>query len=247
MAQLRKEETQRHKELTKYAELLGREKRIKMLKDSAKEFRAEAAKARPTNTALISATQQKEHDWATHGGIASAIAGPAAGVARAVELQAKNAEIRAQNQANMRMVAPAVMAMSGKASDYERYAQEEEAAAKEAETKLVDDTIPADELLSKIVFSDTTVEISDTGAFTVKVHAKKKEDLFVYDDTPATVDGTIAAELEQNGKVVGTALLVLPSHGVRNSNLTGICLSGAKKGVDYKVNFKPYHLWMMEI
>ena len=48
--------------------------------------------------ALYQGAKQSEKDWATHGGIASAIAGPVAGVSRAVEIQQQNAAIRENNR-----------------------------------------------------------------------------------------------------------------------------------------------------
>ena len=92
------EEQKKYNELIKYANYSGREKRIAMLADMQKKY-AEAAKTlRDGASAVWSASQlkEKEGDWAIMGGIASAIVGPAAGMATALDSQAKTAQENAQ-------------------------------------------------------------------------------------------------------------------------------------------------------
>lgn len=76
-------------------------KRIAILSAERADALERAKTLRAGAQAIMSASQQKEHDWAIHGGIASGIAGPAAGLAAAADIQAKNAQIRAQNEANV--------------------------------------------------------------------------------------------------------------------------------------------------
>lgn len=91
------EERSEYNELNKYSGLNGRDKRIAILSAERADALERAKTLRAGAQAIMSASQQKEHDWAIHGGIASGIAGPAAGLAAAADIQAKNAQIRAQN------------------------------------------------------------------------------------------------------------------------------------------------------
>ena len=93
------------------------------------------------------------------------------------------------------------------------------------------------------------IQISETGAFTVKAEIAKQGTIKAFDDlqTEAVIDGTISADLYQNGRKVGSALLVLPVYGIGSrTTVEGICLSGAAEKVPYEVRFTPYHLWAME-
>lgn len=58
-----------------------------------------------TNAAAM--FQQKEKDWAVHGGIASGIGGPVIGGITAMNTIAENHQIRAQNEINRRAFQPA--------------------------------------------------------------------------------------------------------------------------------------------
>ncbi len=242
---LRASEQARYAELTRYADLSGREKRIRMLTDARNEALAEAKRLDAGSTALMQSTQQKEHDWALHGGIASGIAGGAAGLATAMDIQAKNAQIRAQNQANLKAMAPVLSAGFHAASDARSRARSLEEAIERTKVKLVDEA-PADVVLAKMQFQETKTTISKTGAVTVTTRASGKQTVF--DSEGAVADGTIIAKLYQKGQFLGVAQLVLPTYGVGKSPVTleGICLKGARQGVECTVQFAATNLWAME-
>lgn len=118
----KEEEERKLSELIHYASLSGRNKRIKMLQDQYNDYLKSAKTLRDGAIAVMQASQlkEKEGNWAIMGGIADAIAGPAAGIATALSEQAKtaqeNAKIRAQNQRNREVFAPVMMtAYSGAA------------------------------------------------------------------------------------------------------------------------------------
>ena len=73
---------------------------IAILTDQRAAYTKKADNLRKGMDIVLSDSQQEEIDWATLGGIASGIAGGAAGVAVAMDAQIKNAEIRAQNRKN---------------------------------------------------------------------------------------------------------------------------------------------------
>lgn len=70
---------------------------------------------------------------------------------------------------------------------------------------------------------------------------------YIFEKVPAVVDGTISADLYQEGVKVGSALLVLPMMGIGSTTtIEGICLNGAKPNVPYEVKYTAYRLWAME-
>ena len=240
------EERSQYNELNKYADLKGRDKRIAILSaeraaalESAKTLRAGAQ-------AIMSASQQKEHDWAIHGGIANGIAGPAAGLAVAADVQAKNAQIRAQNEANAKAFAPIMMTSYSGAADHDRRASALLEEIETTKTKLVSSD-DAKTCLSKISFSNTKVDVSETGTCTVTTSAKLASPMIIFDDVDAIIDGTIIAKIYDGKSLVGTASLVLPKYGVKGeTNLKGMCLYCGTKGKSYTVEYAATNLWAME-
>lgn len=246
LSELRKAEQEKHSKLTKYASFAGREKRIAMLNDVIDE--CERAVPALMNGAEITLreSQEKELDWATFGGIASGLAGGAAGLATAADIQAKNAQIRANNQARKEAVKPRMMAMYNAAIEYKREGEAAKAALDAAKLKLVAED-SAESALSRLSIEVDRVTISKTGAFELKATMRLKKPFTIFETVNAVVDGTISADLYQEGTKVGSALLVLPTFGVGEKvTIEGIGLHGAKVGVPYKVKFTAHKLWEME-
>ena len=246
LSELRKAEQEKHSKLTKYASFAGREKRIAMLNDVIDK--CERAVPALMNGAEITLreSQEKELDWATFGGIASGLAGGAAGLATAADIQAKNAQIRANNQARKEAVKPRMMAMYNAAIEYKQEGKEAKAALEAAKLKLVAED-SAESALSRLSIEVDRVTISKTGAFELKATMQLKKPFTIFETVNAVVDGTISADLYQEGTKVGSALLVLPTFGVGEKvTIEGIGLRGAKVGVPYKVKFTAHKLWEME-
>ncbi len=240
------EEKNQYAELIEYLSFKGRDKRIAILSAERADALKSAKTLRAGAQAVMSASQQKEHDWAIHGGIASGIAGPAAGLATAADIQAKNAKIRAQNEANAKAFAPIMMASYSGASDYDRRANALQEEIETTKTKLVSDD-DAKTCLSKIIFSNTKVETSETGTCTVTTSAMLAERMIIFDDVEAIIDGTIIAKIYDGKTLVGTASLVLPKYGVRGeTKLKGMCLYCGTKGKTYTVEYAAVNLWAME-
>ncbi len=246
LLKLETEEEAVYDRLTRYASLEGREKRIRMLADERATLLQKAENLRKGAGIVMKDSQQKEVDWAVHGGIASGLAGPGAGAAAAMDAQLKNARIRAQNQVNMETLTPALMHAWEQARKWENQAQKLQTAIEDTKIKLVADT-RKEAVLSELSINVKKVEISETGAFTVKASVSAGRPIMI-EQYPAVVDGTISADLYQNGKLAGQAWMVLPAYGVENRavDVEGICLSGAKKGIPYEVKFTPHLLWEME-
>jgi len=196
------------------------------------------------------ATKQREGDWAVAGGIASGIAGPAAGLAAAADIQRKNAEIRAQND-NLRtavntVTGHALMEISSRKNAAEKQLKKWREKEKKAELLLVQE-YPAEELLKKLKPELVSAVQSDTGAVLIKAKISAVHGA-IYDNVSAVADGTIKAVLWEGDTRVGEALLTLPYDGAKTggTNLEGICRSGPVLGKEYTVTFEPYKLWMIE-
>ena len=249
LSELMTAERQEYEGKVKYAHLTGRDKRITMLTDSMNELLKKAGVLSSGMTSLAAGTQKKESDWATLGGIASGIAGPAAGLATAVDVQAKNARIRAQNKANLEAAMPLLMQISDLSSDLQHQAKELQDKIALTQEKLVSDE-SSGTVFDMLKVKVGSVNVSETGAFRIFAKVSAKKPLKMYGSTPAFADGTLEAHLMDGNTEVGTALLVFPVDGVQYGSdecLFGIGLSGAQQGKDYHVTFQPHRLWLMEI
>ena len=252
LAKLRKEEEEESKKLSKYAYYKGNDKTVSILSEKAQSLRSAKSFAENFGSQASSVLLEKEKDWATAGGIASGIAGTAAGVATALDVQAKNAEIRARNEQKKQMISDANMYIhqSGAINKLSGNLSSVEYELTEAKEKLIKQ-LPDEKILDYMNISDTKITISETGAFRVSVNVSMSKKLIIFDDVDAHIDGTLVCVLSQNGKPVGEAPLVLPFDGIYYSaeqkiNLNGICLSGADKNLDYTVAFSGKHLYAIE-
>ena len=244
--QRKREEQEKRDELEKYAGFTGRDKLIAMLTDQRNAELAAAGTIRNGSNALYNSTQQKEKSWAVHGGVASALAGTGAGIAAAMDIQNKNAAIRAQNAANLQSAQPALNLMYKAAGDRQKRAEAINREIEAAKTKLVSDDSP-ETCMSHIAFSDTKVEVSETGTCTVTTVAGMTSPMTIFGDVEAVVDGTVTARIYDGDSEIGKALLVLPCYGLKgNATLTGMSLFCGSKNKEYTVQFEPYKLWAIE-
>lgn len=242
----REEERQEYERCNKYSNLIGKEKRIAMLKDCAAEMKKDAKNADKYADMLMRSGQQKEHDWAILGGIADGIAGFGAGVATAVDVQQKNMQIRAENEKRRQAVMPAYMHFTGSALDNRKNADAIMSEIDSFKLKLVSDE-SSTELMKKISFSNTRVSVTETGAARVYTKASLEPEYKIFDDVPAIVDGTILAKIYDGDRLCGTAQLVLPLYGLgQNISLRGICLDCCEGGKQYTVKFEAKNLCAIE-
>lgn len=248
LAQLRQQEILRQKELTRFSSYRGRNKRIAMLEEQRNYYNRQANLKLHAMEYLGNAVYTKEIDWATHAGIANGIAGGGAAVAVAMDIQKQNESIRARNRENLSAIAPAIVNISNDASFYEKEAKNCQRLIENAKIKLIEDK-PSNEIMSYLSFTNKVISISDTGAVNIKVNVVLKKDFsdLKIGDAPAVVDGTIVADIYCNKTKVGSALMVLPTFGVRDRKATieGMCLL-EKLDAQYQVKFSPSNLWIME-
>lgn len=247
LEQQKREERKEQTMLIKYAEYYGKEKRRAMLTDKIVQLKREAANLNGYARTVVTMGQEKEHDWATWGGFASGLAGPAAGVATAMELQSQNVAIRAKNEAYKQSVMPAKVQLLNSSIDRKQKAEELTVKLNEIYEKLISN-ISTDEVMELLNVSMTRLTVSETGTCKIEVQIQTKEQIFLYEDIPAVVDGTILAHVLENGHEIGTAKLTLPMWGVSSypCKLYGMALFCGNPQEKYTVTFSAYKLWLME-
>lgn len=243
---MRQKEKAEYDALIRYADYYGKEKKRVMLSDRMVELRKKAKSIDDVSTMMIRSTQQQESDWAVWGGIASGIAGTGAGVATALEMQANNSRIRAQNEANMRAAMPAYMFMSNNATDNRRNADAIQKEIENLNEKLIDER-PSKDVMKLLEICNETIDVSTTGAYKITATAKAKESIFIYEDVPAVIDGTIIAHIYDGDVEIATTKIVLPVNGVSKPvGIIGTGLNGLAKNKNYSVKFSEYKLWLIE-
>lgn len=257
LSQLRVSEATLEEECVRYADYIGKDKSIRYCEYQISECKSILFLcAQQTNNVKQGAEttyaygKQKESSWAVHGGIASGIAGGAAGVATAIEVERKNAEIRQQNAQLAQSVAHMTIAQMDRIWEKENAAEE---SLKKWEEKLekakvlLTQSLDENELLAQLNPSIKSITVSETGAINLKVTVLPAQNLFIYDDIAATIDGSIKAIIKADGQPVGTAICTLPFSGVSyKSVVDGICLQPTKRSETYQVEFVPNHLWAAE-
>lgn len=246
----RKEERDLYYSLIQYSSYHGREKRIAMLTDAREQALKAAKDAIETNRMLMRMVTKSESNWAVAGGMVSGVAGPIAGALTAIDTEAKNIQIRAQNQENLKAMAPILYSFSDNAESHGAQAKRIAEMIENTKTKLVDKTSSTD-CLKHLRFSDVEITVSKTGTCFVKAKASAPNNIFIFGDVKAVVDGTITASIYDKDKMLGNATMVLPAMGIPGKSsveLKGVCLfcGGNIQDKSYNIKFSADNLWLME-
>lgn len=243
---LKQKEREEYSRLNRYANHHGKEKRIAMLRDRMNELRKAAKASDEAASMVLRSVTEQERNWGIWGGIADGLAGPVAGVSMALDVQADNARIRAQNEANCRAAMPVIMNITGNASQNRRNADAIEKEISLMQEKLMGDA-SGNDVLGMLNITNPVVEVSESGAYRVSATVEPKKRLYIYGDVPAVADGTIIAHVFEEGREIGTANLVLPVNGTEmKTGILGIGLSGADPTKSHKVTFTASNLWLQE-
>ncbi len=183
--------------------------------------------------------QEKEKDWAIHGGIAQGIAGPIAGIAAAANTMQENAKIQAQNAARREWAAKQNQFYQELANEAE---QNQPRPISRYQLQQKYDAILSwapSTLFALLEFSEPKVEITpQIGSVSVTVSWSQQ-------DRSLCIDGSLRAKLYgEDGACAGCAYLVLPKVGTTGfrGTLSGICAQ-PKKSKTYTVVIEPINLW----
>lgn len=185
---------------------------------------------------------EKQKDWALMGGIASGIAGGAAGLAVASDIQRQNAEARAYNDQLRAAYAKTILPTLTKVGEDLNHWEKK---LKKANRALVDDT-NADYFFSLIKLSKKKVEVLSDGSFIVTASATIP-DTTIYDTVKASIDGTLTAIVSQNGNIIEEVPMILPVDRPKDVIISGVSSIGqANKDEPCTVEFKYHDLWAIE-
>lgn len=189
-----------------------------------------------------STIQEKEHDWAINGGIASGIAGPFVGAAVAIDTMEKNAKIREKNEINRLRGLEQKKIYDDMADMMEKNYPTSKSVSQMKYVAKFDR--PVDELFSYLELSNFRTEIDEyTGAVLIRVDWIQKEG--------HSIDGALRANLYINGRYVCCGYLILPIQGTGGQfsrwkgTLDAICTNPEIHG-KYDVKVEPINLWECE-
>lgn len=246
LKKLRESEIEEYEEFNKYSDLIGKDKRIKMLKDQAEKLEKEAKSLDEVSHMLYRSGQKSEKNWAMYGGIAEGLGGIGVGIAAAADVQMQNMEIRAENERRRQEMLPFSSAYSSSASDCRRRAEKILEEIAKFKNKLMSNE-PIERLMTHLTFEKTGVTISKTGAAIVSTTATFDSDFKIFNDVPAVVDGTLIANVYDGDQLCGSTHLVLPTNGLgKNILLKGTCFNHFDPNKTYTVKIEPKHLWALE-
>ena len=265
-------EIEQKKKLSKYSNLYGVEKPIAILTDIYDEKLQAQQKLLDNAQGDVNKYNEytdvayrynklmrgKERDWAIAGGIAQGIAGPAAGLASALDAQSYNASVRASNAALDRQTAQQVVQIAqlkGKAQSQvssikariDAITKEKNEKLQTIRTKVVGEQND-EEAFSYVVIDKLNGTVTSTGAVIVTLEAHKNTECNVFGNHKAHVDGSFVGKIFQNGYLIGAADLVCPFDGitVQKTTINGICLCDADPSIPCVVKLTAKNLWVME-
>jgi len=255
--ELHEQEEELSAQYTRYADCTEQNKSIRICQDRINEAKEiiwqcerDEDSVRNGGEATYMLGHQKESSWAVHGGIASGIAGAAAGVAVAIDTERRNREKRQANANLASSIASLSVMQLEKIWDRKRGAQRDLDywTAKLAEVKIMlCEQLNQKELLEMMHPSVEEYQITETGAVKLKVKLHSTPNLIIFDEVNAVVDGSIKVLLKVNSKVVGSAICVLPFGGMDGSaTVNAICCEPEKNATTYTFDFVPNHLWAVE-
>lgn len=207
---------------------------------------------------LASAVTTREKDWALYGGIAEGLAGGAAGVATALEIQAENAQIRANNKANLNNLYAATTSVRFNVYDKQREAEEDIKYYRGKISKinaLIVDEDPADDLIGLLGLKVKSLKRhTATGNVGVTVSFNKVDDYKMGGKIDSYIDGGFRANIVKDGKTVATTIFSLPKKGSQKAGSIKSVFKSVPKTIEIAANkaegceilFEPCHLWVME-
>lgn len=252
--------------------LYGTQKREALLKAALEEAQLKLAQYDGSG---FTPHLQREKDWAIHGGIAEGIAGPAAGVATALNVMKENEKIREQNS---QMLTAAAMINIHRSQKAERYKNEVSRLSDELRKlpeKVVFDDITIPELFSAFTLSlkeISRVSEHDEGCMKVRLTLRQEKSLHldIPDGVKIVLDGAVSGKVyttkEQTvsqcpgGVEVGEFIAPLEIYGIPYLNslaegetgttyeLTALCSHFyGDIGANYTCRLnRSQNLWLME-
>lgn len=254
------------------AQLCGHDKYLGKVRDliqSHKSSRALQNYASMQRRMDLSATANT-HDPYLHGGIAEGIAGPAAGLAIASQINRENSKAEAEAAARR----------AGAEKRYEEFTGLIDLAYKDLpsegrlkwiEESVIDRLIDSDhpeKYLSAINVTEKGRTITESGSLEVVLGFEAKEDVLLLGN-PVVIDGSIEVSAIVDGKVFANGYVIAPGkdvtdfYGSEDVGFAGCgeesrqieckallvpmkCRDSFEADTDYTLEFTPFHIWAVQ-
>lgn len=203
-------------------------------------------------------TYTKEKNWATWGGIADGLAGPAAGVATALKVQQDNERIREQNkvfmQANAMLDAMARQhreKMLAKCAELREQQKKLEDELETLQLKVVFDQPESEEIADCLSLKGATFEKTESGILSVSA---KVSCVIPPERKPIpqlVVDGSIHARVYTGDRFVEDIYFILPGNGISaagsSCQVHSLCTTALPVEGEYRLELgEDSSLWLME-
>ena len=255
--QFEKDSKEQQKMLTKYPYFGAKkraakyDKKIEALNKKIKEIDEKISSFLYVKNDLANPSKitRSKQDWAISGGIASALAGPVAGIAVASQMIENNKKIEQQNRENIRLAAKCSVTSEIKISEL-----------KKERKKVLDDIKDIEEEIKRIniqlvqglnketaidLFEISNVELTKSN-LTLFISLKQAQKIF--DDVDAVIDGAFWAHIYQEKNYIGSVRVILPADGI-DTKLVKISVStsiGIDPDVDFQIEYETERLWLIE-
>jgi len=256
----RKQEEEKFQKQKTEADRVGKEKYTYIAKSNEKRDKAmEAIQSALIDRSIsdMSAMSQKR-DWATWGGVASALGGAGAGFAIASDIQAQNA-LAEQKASETRRQATQSLQFYLDHPVKHTYTYSDQEAVKHVESRLYSDANP-DEWFKSLKISNVRCEITEGKNFAIQGEISCSN-TFNLLDRLCILDGAIEILVYDSKKqAVAKGYFAAPGAGQMDLSIAGfysgivfqsLAIADNFQDIDksetYTCIFKPYHMWLIEI
>lgn len=248
---------------TLVSSLYGNQKRVKMLSDLIEDFKtridgiAKGEEAMKQLSMIYMEQQKKEGDWAIAGGLAEGLAGPVAGFMAASQVVENNREIQSHNAAMRnasREILSGLMDVTSDRYKLQRQRDQAKERCEEAKEKITLSKPDSAEIWSHIQVGRYQVKKAKSGVLHIAlpVHIETPLTLDVPENVNTVIDGTLKAEVQFEGKNVGSVSFPLPLYGIPTNMTTEVTLDGMlARSVEFNGEYTlkmsdSHNLWIME-
>ena len=232
-------ERKKQAEQKRQAELIGAEKYIDAYERQVKfaKLMVEGWEIASKNNLQNTHAQAQTSSWAIHGGIADGIAGPAAGVAVALDVQRQNAEAEARAAATREEAVNQISYYSKNTSEARREQRRIESIDNEIRSFLKGCKTDASDLSGKFasVVTETGSIEFEHEALHVNVEAAissskatEGSDIFEFDGATGILDGSFRVIAKEDGRPIGEGFYNPPVPPFLPGHLHGIQLEHAR-------------------
>lgn len=203
----------------------------------------------------LTQTKAKTSDWAILGGMANGIAGPAAGLATAYDIQKKNEEAKRNAEEIRSQAFDNQVFLREQKFNYEHKVYVLKNYIEEVNNRLYDESDPK-EKMGLIHAMVQNYKILDTKNMRICLKFDCEKEIHIL-NSEALIDGSIQINILKNREIVGTTYYCAPGFDkdVVARTVTGfgavaesetIALGSFEEGIGYEFEIKPYKLWCIE-